>query len=91
MHGGMSPAHDGRKQEAVIDFICVGADGEGKGDEGKEDDGLGFVSYGAAEEEEETDVLKLEWRTRRACEGDMRRGEKGKGGHWGFFTWFILM
>ncbi|SLM37818.1 Autophagy-related protein 27 [Lasallia pustulata] len=101
MHGGKLPPPHGRKQMAVIDFLCPaaaaetaaatdGEEGEGDGEEGA---GLRFVGYGPAEEEEgkETDVLRLEWRTRYACEGSIGKGGEGKGGHWGFFTWFILM
>lgn len=87
MHGGMFPVHDGRKQEAVIEFLCAASaeeEDEGKGDE----EGPRFVAY--EPKGEETDVLRLEWRTRHACEDDVSGG-KGKGGHWGFFTWFILM
>lgn len=45
-------------------------------------------------------VLSLEWRTKYACEdaakrgdGDNNNNDKGGGssGHWGFFTWFIIM
>lgn len=43
-------------------------------------------------------VLSLEWRTKYACEDAAKRGDgddndKGGGssGHWGFFTWFIIM
>lgn len=84
----MFPLHDGRKQKAVIEFLCAATtEEEEEGGEGEQ--GPSFVSYGAPEGEE-TDVLRLEWRTRHACEDDVS-GEKGKGGHWGVFTWFILM
>ncbi|KAI4227280.1 MAG: hypothetical protein LQ349_006738 [Xanthoria aureola] len=44
-------------------------------------------------------VLSLEWRTKYACEDAAKRGDgddnndKGGGssGHWGFFTWFIII
>jgi hypothetical protein len=49
---------------------------------------LSFKKYGA---EGDIDVLRLEWRTRYACEslddGDARQPSA----HWGFFTWFIIM
>ena len=36
-------------------------------------------------------VLSLEWRTKYACE-DAKSEEGGSGnGHWGFFTWFIIV
>lgn len=51
---------------------------------------LKFVSY------ETTDVgtLRLEWRTKHACERDTGNdgGSGGsKSGSWGFFTWFLIM
>jgi hypothetical protein len=59
----------------------------------KQDDGksLTFVSYGA--KDDKTDLLRLNWRTKYACE-DFEDGENdssGKSSHWGFFTWFIIM
>lgn len=109
MHGGMYPFDDrkkGRKQKAVIEFICTpertGLEGEGKeGDKARrrddeEEDGddegrsLRFISYGPSDD---VDVLRLEWLTKHACE-DAKDGDGGKGGrsrHWGVFTWFIIV
>jgi len=71
------------------------ADGELKGKDGeKEDDAksLKFVSYGPSDDK--TDVLRLDWRTKYACE-DFEGDEDDEGGskdsHWGFFTWFIIL
>ena len=78
------------KQKAVVEFIC---DKDKTGLEGQERDGkvidgeksLKYLSY-------EGDVLKLEWRTKQACEQQAGGGGGGDGGsHWGFFTWFIIM
>lgn len=75
-------------------------DGEGEGERWKQDpdNALQFVSYGPVEAKEGlVDVLRLEWRTRYACEssdaGDDEDEDKEKksSGGWGFFTWFILM
>jgi hypothetical protein len=60
----------------------------------KQDDGksLIFVSYGAIDEK--TDVLRLNWRTKYACEDfedDDDDDSSRKSSHWGFFTWFIIM
>ena len=59
----------------------------------KQDDGksLTFVSYGAIDEK--TDVLRLNWRTKYACEDfeDDDDDSSNKSSHWGFFTWFIIM
>ena len=59
----------------------------------KQDDGksLTFVSYGSIDDK--TDVLRLNWRTKYACEDfeDDDDESSSKGSHWGFFTWFIIM
>lgn len=41
----------------------------------------------------ESKVLSLEWRTKYACEDSKGRGgdKSSSSGHWGFFTWFIIM
>jgi len=56
---------------------------------------LQFVSYvEESEGKERMDVLRLDWRTKYACEkyeeGDDDAPVKTEGS-WGFFTWFILM
>jgi len=55
-------------------------------DEGKS---LKFLSYKEekAKGSKPADVLRLEWRTKYACE-DAREATRGG---WGFFTWFIIM
>ena len=56
------------------------------------DDGEGgvlkFVSY---KEVGEDDILSLEWRTKYACEDRTDDAGESSSGHWGFFTWFIIM
>ncbi|KAF2148443.1 hypothetical protein K461DRAFT_282899 [Myriangium duriaei CBS 260.36] len=74
-------------------------DGDKEGDKDKEDDGkdedkekdrsLTFVSYKA---EDEVDVLRLNWRTKYACEevpADDDEGNESKG--WGFFGWLFII
>jgi len=67
---------------------------EGGEDHGKKkiDDGeggtLSFLSYEVVGDEK---VLSLEWHTKYACEGAEQGGGKSSGGHWGFFTWFVIM
>jgi len=63
-------------------------DGEKK--EGEEDKtpSLEYVDYNQAGE---TDVLRLRWRTKFACEDAKGEKDAEKGASWGFFTWFILM
>ena len=59
------------------------------------DDGHGGqLKYQSFEVVGDEKVLSMEWRTPYACE-DSKGGDRdddGKGsGHWGFFTWFIIM
>lgn len=89
LHGGEYPPGDGgKKQKAVVEFIC---DKDKTGLEGQERDGktvagersLKYLGY-------DGDVLKLQWRTKQACE--QQTGSDGDGGsQWGFFTWFIII
>lgn len=65
-----------------------------KKDEDKKDDedkvsSLQFVRYDQTNPD--TDVLRLSWRTKYACEGAKDDQDKVSTAHWGFFTWFILM
>jgi len=67
-----------------------------KNDKEKDDDenSLTFVSYAAVEGKEDMDVLRLNWRTKYACEDfeeDDGDNQSKKTSGWGFFTWFILM
>ncbi|KAL9586060.1 MAG: hypothetical protein Q9212_001150 [Teloschistes hypoglaucus] len=105
------PKYEGRKQKAVIEFLCLDkaeerdlrARGEKEGtlqdDDGEEDhsatdevsdDGHGgtlkYLDYDVVGDDK---VLSLEWRTKYACE----KGESParSSGHWGFFTWFIIV
>ena len=60
----------------------------------EQDDGHGgtlkFVSWET--EESDTKVLRLEWDTKYACEdSDGSDEESSSSGHWGFFTWLIIM
>lgn len=76
-----------------------GGDGSGDGGEdsnpadGREtDDGHGgklkFLSY---DDMEGVQVLSLEWTTKYACEDSSSGGSGASSGHWGFFTWLIIM
>ena len=68
-------------------------DDDGKPDLGHLDDdkNLKFISY---KKEDDMEVLRLQWKTKFACEGatdnkDPDDGDKAAG--WGFFTWFIII
>ncbi len=50
---------------------------------------LQFISYKL---EGETEVLRLRWKTKFACEGAADKQPSGDGsGGWGFFTWFLII
>lgn len=70
-------------------------DDNNKGDRFKQDPdkALQFVSYGEIEDGKgHMDVLRLNWRTKYACEDFEGDGDdEPKKAGWGFFTWFILM
>lgn len=54
----------------------------------KEGAALKFVSYGEEKGGDGEDVLRLEWRTKYACEASY---DEEKSGSWGFFTWLLIM
>ena len=78
------------------------AEGEGEGDGDKGEDeitlpdldkgkSIQFVSF-KAEGEEQTMVLRLNWKTKYACEGaEKAPPAPKKHNSWGFFTWFLIM
>lgn len=83
-------------------------DGEKKGDEKKGDEKDGKDGEGEPEPEEPSltllsyklegegdrrvEVLRLNWRTKYACEGETGHKPSGsKSSHWGFFTWFLIV
>ena len=67
-------------------------DGKNHDDQPADDDrSLKFIRYGPTSEDSEEDTLRLEWRTKYACEGSKDGGAGSKRAHWGFFTWFIIM
>lgn len=53
----------------------------------KEGAALKFVSYGV-EPDGDFEELRLEWRTKYACESTF---EDERSAGWGFFTWFLIM
>jgi hypothetical protein len=54
-------------------------------DEGKS---LQFLSY---KTENDVGVLRLEWKTKYACEGQAEKTPPINKGSWGFFTWFLII
>lgn len=90
---------------AVIDFTCdpgrSGLEGlvteedssdadeeKRRRDEKSRDGSLQFKSFELGEDD--TYILKLDWRTRYACD-DYQRGKQNNSNSWGFFTWMIIM
>ncbi|PUU83648.1 autophagy-related protein 27 [Tuber borchii] len=57
--------------------------------ESPEEQSLKLISYGTSDAGE--DVLRLEWRTKYACESLEKDPGADQGNHWGFFTWFIII
>jgi autophagy-related protein 27 len=104
MNGG---TYDKRKQRAVIEFQCdkdrTGNEGNEKANslrqrddnndnkEVENENSLTFVSYGSVEGKELMDILRLNWKTKYACEDAPDDDNIEKKAGWGFFTWFILM
>lgn len=70
-----------------------GGEDEENGDGEEEDDAsLKFLSYKSeGEGKNAIDVLRLNWRTKYACEDEIEKTPTSSSNHWGFFTWFIIM
>lgn len=92
------------EEEKLMDMASYGqmkrrANGEGEDDgEGEDEDeplpdldagkALQFISY---KEEGDIGVLRLDWKTKYACEDAKQPPAKNKKGSWGFFTWFLII
>jgi autophagy-related protein 27 len=71
------------------------AEADEKDDEDDDDNSLSFVSY-LEDEDKKFKTLRLDWRTKYACESFEEDDQDGSGSdssgkHWGFFTWFIVL
>lgn len=65
--------------------------GDRSGEETDDGDG-GKIKLLSWDNEDDTKILRLKWDTQHACEDAEDGGSGGSSsGHWGFFTWFILM
>lgn len=65
------------------------AEGDENGDgEKASEQSLQYKSFGP--NEDGVYVLKLEWRTRYACD-EYQKGKEASSNHWGFFTWMIII
>ena len=56
---------------------------------GTDSGSLQFKSFGPVGDN--AYVLKLDWKTRYACDDYLGSRKGDSSGHWGFFTWFIVM
>jgi autophagy-related protein 27 len=64
-------------------------DGDGHDNESDTSRSLQFKSFKLVDD---TYILKLDWKTRYACDDYLKnRKDDSSSGHWGFFTWFIIM
>lgn len=60
-----------------------------EGDDGeKTNQSLQYKSFGP--NDDGVYILKLEWRTRYACD-EYQKGKEASSNHWGFFTWILIM
>jgi autophagy-related protein 27 len=94
---GRVPLKHGDKQKRVPHAKEDDEDSDPNADD--KDRSLRFISERTeGDGKNEMGVLRLEWRTKYACEGyadgggdddDDDNSDKNK--HWGFFTWFIIM
>ncbi|KAE8353335.1 autophagy-related protein 27 [Aspergillus coremiiformis] len=67
-----------------------GGDKEQPSDEEKDrSQSLQFKSFGKADDD--TYVLKLDWKTRYACDHYLEDKKGDSSGHWGFLTWLIII
>lgn len=55
----------------------------------KDSSSLQYVGYDQSGTD--VDILRLSWRTKEACKGSKDQQDAEQAGHWGFFTWFILI
>jgi autophagy-related protein 27 len=56
-----------------------------------EDGEGGKLKYLSYNDVQGTQVLSLEWTTKYACEDPNTEGRSHSSGHWGFFTWLVIM
>lgn len=83
-------AEDGEKEGDGED----GGEGDKDGESPeKPEPPLKLISYKPeGDADRQLDVLRLEWRTKYACEGQTgQKPSPSKSSHWGFFTWFLIM
>ena len=90
-----SPFKKGKDDEDEKLARSEDEDKEPDEDEDDDENSLRFVSYQMEEEDKDVKTLRLDWRTKYACESfeedDDGGGKDSSSKHWGFFTWFIVL
>ena len=84
-----------RTRREDMDDQSLGALKEDSDEEEDEGSGPEFISYKiepvpGSQNSEENWVLRIRWKTVHACENNVDK-DSSRSGHWGFFTWFIIM
>lgn len=66
---------------------------DGSSCQGGDEQSLRFCGYANEKSDKGKDIktLRLEWRTKYACEDGQGAADPGSSSHWGFFTWFIII
>lgn len=88
-----SPVPEGEKKDGNAEDGGDGkGEGEGDGQGDKDESSLTLVSYRVeGEADREAGVLRLNWKTKYACEGQTAHKPSSSSSGWGFFTWFLIM
>lgn len=89
------PSTDGKDTEVDDRPESEGDEKEGDSKlrkrDGEKQKSLRFLTYKDEKiKGEEWGVLRLEWNTKYACEDSVNQPREGSG-HWGFFTWLIIV
>ncbi|THY25835.1 hypothetical protein D6D01_04831 [Aureobasidium pullulans] len=97
LEGAEGDSRDKLEEEDVAGLLMRDETDDKKDDKEKpaEDASLQLISYKSeGEGDDEFDVLRLQWKTKYACEGMTEHkpssGNKSSS-HWGFFTWFLII
>ena len=86
-----APLGDTKSRDLSETLTAVGEEGHDKSGEEVADGHEGNIKLWSWEDEGDETVLRLKWITKYACEDAKDGGSGSTSGHWGFFTWFIIM
>ena len=79
------------RRDEILDAYDEDEKGDDDSGEETDDEHGGKLKLHSWKDEEDVKVLRLDWYTQYACEDAKDSGEVSNSGHWGFFTWFIIM